>query len=229
MTTGQRALHPGQHDDGVGRGHPVDVGQQPVQPGDADVVEAVRREAVGGERERALVGHRAVGRSRRDDQHPAGAVRGGLAVEDVAALDPTGAVLGGDGFELVVVGPGQQDGPGAVGEQLADDAHALLGRLARPVHGLGHALAQRPVVVDEGVAEVGERQPGEGGDDVVGGAPPGLQVGQHRPQGRLVHAAMLPPKSRGDCVPTPQAAGRAGAHSVGAAGIDGDESDAAGT
>ena len=53
-------------------------------------------------------------------------------------------------------------GAGAVGEQLADDAHALLGRLARAVDGLGHALAQRAVVVDERVADVGERQPRSG-------------------------------------------------------------------
>ena len=55
-----------------------------------------------------------------------------------------------------------------MGEQLADDAGALLGRLARPEHRLGHALAQGAVVVDEGVADVGERQPAQPGDDLVG-------------------------------------------------------------
>ena len=43
------------------------------------------------------------------------------------------------------------------------------GCLARPVDGLGQALAQRPVVVDAGEAEVGEGQPAQRGHGVVGG------------------------------------------------------------
>ena len=98
------------------------------------------------------------------------------------------AGLGDDGLRLVVVGPGEQHRAGAVGEQLADDAHALLGRLARAVDGLGQALAQRPVVIDEGVAEVGERAAGcRRADGVVGVDPPGGDVVEQRPQGRFVH------------------------------------------
>ena len=47
-------------------------------------------------------------------------------------------------------------------------ADHVLGGLARPVDGLGHALAQGPVVVDPGEAEVGPRQPPQRGHGVVG-------------------------------------------------------------
>ena len=106
------------------------------------------------------------------------------------------AVLGDDGLGLVVGGPGQQHRRRAVVEQLADDAHALLGRLARPVHRLGHALAQRAVVVDEGVADVGERQPLQPAHDLVGVDAPGREVVEQRPQRRFVHGAMLPDRRR---------------------------------
>ena len=42
-------------------------------------------------------------------------------------------------------------------QQLADDGNALLGRLTLAVHGLGHSLTNRPVVIDERVADLGER------------------------------------------------------------------------
>jgi hypothetical protein len=57
---------------------------------------------------------------------------------------------------LVVVGAGEQDRLVAGGgQQLGHDGRALLGRLARSVYGLDHALAQHPVVVDAGEAQVG--------------------------------------------------------------------------
>ena len=164
-----------------------------MQPGDADVVEPARREAVGA---RASTRHSsATGRS----AVPAAttstsAVRlgGGAPVQHAAALLDGRAVLGHDGLGLVVGRPGQQHGRGAVGEQLADDAHALLGRLARPVHGLGQALAQAAVVVDEGVTDVGERQPAQAAHDLVGVDATGSEVVEQRPQRRFVHPAMLP-------------------------------------
>ena len=58
--------------------------------------------------------------------------------------------------------------PVAVGEQLGDDAGALLGRLARAEDCLRHALAEGAVVVDEGAADVGEGQPAQPGDRLVG-------------------------------------------------------------
>ena len=53
-------------------------------------------------------------------------------------------------------------------QQLADDRDALLERLAAAVDGLGHALAQRAVVIDQGIADLGERQAAQLLDGVVG-------------------------------------------------------------
>ena len=44
----------------------------------------------------------------------------------LAVHDGTG-VRGDDRGDLLVVGPGEQDGPAGLVEQLADDRHALLG------------------------------------------------------------------------------------------------------
>ncbi len=74
-------------------------------------------------------------------------------------------------------------------EQLGDDANALLGRLAGPVHRLGHPLAQRPMVIDERVAEVGERQSGEPRHGLVGGHLAGPDAIDQRPQRGIVHSA----------------------------------------
>ena len=76
-------------------------------------------------------------------------------------------------------------------DQLGDDPHALLGGLAGPVDRLGHALAERSMMVDEGIAEIGERQPPQAGDRLVGGDGAGPQAVDQRPQGGLVHAVML--------------------------------------
>ncbi len=131
---GERPLHAGDHDHGVGGGHLVEVGEQAVEAGDSDVVEPGRFEPVGGERQDALVGDGSVRRSGRDDEDSSIANDGRWAVEHRPALGQTGSVFGDDRLQLVVGGSGQEDGPGAVGEQLTDDAHALLRRLAWPVH-----------------------------------------------------------------------------------------------
>ena len=73
-------------------------------------------------------------------------------------------------------------------EQLGDDAHALLGCLARPVHRFRHALAERAVVVDERVAEVGERQPREARRGLVGRHLAGPDALDQRPQRGIVHS-----------------------------------------
>ena len=61
-------------------------------------------------------------------------------------------------------------GPAVALEQLLDDGGAVLGRLARTVDGLGHALAQVTVVVDAGEPEVGIGQATQLADGVVGRA-----------------------------------------------------------
>ena len=79
-----------------------------------------------------------------------------------------------------------------MGDQFGDDAGALLGRLAWPEDRLRHPLAQGPVVIDERPADVGEGQPPQPGDGIVGGDPPGREVVEHRPQRRFLHAPTLP-------------------------------------
>ena len=78
-----------------------------------------------------------------------------------------------------------------MGEQLADDPDALLGRLAGSVHRLRHALPERTVVVDEGIAEIGEGQPPQPGDGVVGRQFAGADGVDHRPQLGLVHLVIV--------------------------------------
>ena len=69
---------------------------------------------------------------------------------------------------------------------------ALLRRLARAVDRLGDALAQGPVVVDPGEAEVGEGQAPQAADRVVGRAGARGHVGEQLAERRLVHQAHYP-------------------------------------
>ena len=94
-------------------------------------------------------------------------------------------------LDLLLVGAREQHRAGAVGEQLADDPHALLGRLAGAVHRLRRALPERAVVVDEGIAEIGEGEPAQPGDGVVGRQFPGADGVDHRPQLGLVHLVIV--------------------------------------
>src|SRR5439155_23573892 len=81
-----------------------------------------------------------------------------------------------------------------LGQQLVHDRRALLGCLARRVDGLGQPLAQLAVVIDARKAEVGERQPAQPGDGVVGAQRAGADVVEEVAQGVLVHGfTILPP------------------------------------
>ena len=96
--------------------------------------------------------------------------------------------MGGEhGLRLRLVHPGQQHRPAAVLEQLADDAGALLGRLARAVDRFRQALAQPAVMVDAGIAEIGEGQPAQRPDGIVGGNAAVAHVLEQRSQRRFVH------------------------------------------
>ncbi len=91
------------------------------------------------------------------------------------------------------LGPGEHDRAGAtVGPQLGDDGGALLGRLARGVDRLGHALAQGPVVVDLGEAEIGEREAPETAHGVVGGDRAAPHVVQQLSEVGFLHVTILP-------------------------------------
>ena len=83
---------------------------------------------------------------------------------------PSDAADGGHRLDLRIGGPGQEDGPVGGGQELPDDGGAVLGRLARSVDGLGHALAQVTMVVDPGETEIGIGQPAQLAHGVVGRA-----------------------------------------------------------
>jgi prephenate dehydratase len=56
-----------------------------------------------------------------------------------------------------------------VREQFTNDGHALLWALAGSVHGFGHSLAERSMMVDERVANVNKGQPSELGYGLISG------------------------------------------------------------
>ena len=74
---GQRPLHPGHHDDGVGVGQLVGRGQQPVDARHAAVGQQGGAQAQGDQRGLALAGHRQVGGAGGDHQGPGHPGRGG--------------------------------------------------------------------------------------------------------------------------------------------------------
>ena len=76
--------------------------------------------------------------------------------------------------------------PGASSSS-ATMAARLVGGLAGSVDRLGHALAQRPVVVDPGEPEVGEGQAAQAVDGVVGGDRAHLDGVEQSAEGGLVH------------------------------------------
>ena len=155
---GQGALHAGDHDEAVRPGEPFARLEQPVQPGHADVLDALDPGAVHGHGERGLGGDRRVGGAGADHgDEPTGrrdraqrrrrgpprrcAPRGARARTSVDRL----------GRE-----PGGQHGAvGMTVVQRAQDADDLLGGLALAVDDLRVAGARGPVDVDARVAEVG--------------------------------------------------------------------------
>ena len=139
-----------------------------MQTGDTYVGQSRRRVAVRGENGGALVGHGEVGRACRSDDDPL-RVGGGCRPPDECGSEHLAiGMFGEGGFGLVIGRPGDDDRAGAVVEQLAHDAHHLLGCLAGPVHGFGLTLAERTVVIDTRIAEVGKRQSAQLRHGVIG-------------------------------------------------------------
>ena len=83
-------------------------------------------------------------------------------------------------------------GPPGSSEQLDHYPGALLGGLPGAVDGLGQPLAQRPVMIDPGEAEVGEGQPPQAAHGVVGRACARGHVVEQLAELRLVHQAHYP-------------------------------------
>jgi hypothetical protein len=165
-----------------------------VDPGDAHVGQPGRLDPVGGERDRALVGDGQVGGAGGADDDPLGA-RGGRppAQRGAGAFAPRVALEGGGG--LGVVGAGEQHG--AVtrgGQQLLDDGSALLRGLPGAVDRLGHALPQRPVVVDPSEPQVGERKAPQAFDGVLGGDGTHLDGVEEAAKSGFVHVTSMLPR-----------------------------------
>ncbi len=144
-----------------------------MEPGDPDVVESFGVTTVRGEGDGRLVGHGGVRGAGSDDQHPDVDPGFGSPPEEAASQLFGGAVLGEHRLGLIGGRARQQHRSGAVVEQFTDDPNALLGALARAVDGFGHTLAKRPVMIDEGLADVGERETAQLGHGVIGGRRPG--------------------------------------------------------
>ena len=97
--------------------------------------------------------------------------------------------MGGQrGGRLRIGDTGHQHRAGAVVQQLGHDLHDLTDALARPVDRLGQALAQSPVVVDAGVAQVGPRQAGQLRGGVGRRHAAGGHVVEQGAQGCRIHA-----------------------------------------
>ena len=185
---GERALHAGEHDDGVGRRDRVDVGQQAVQPGDADVVEAIGGEAVGAQGQQALVGDRAVGGAGGDDEHPA-RTRSSTGSRysrhrPCCRAGPCSATIA-----LTWSSDARVSSTGAVPCSSSSPTMRThcSGVLPGPYTASGMPWRSAAVVVDEGVADVGERQPPQPAHDLVGVDPTGGEIVEQRPQRRFVH------------------------------------------
>ena len=152
-------------------------------------------EAVGRERGLTFVRHGAVGGAGGQHGDPLGPRQGpahhqggGLTLghEHVRVGDPHGG-------HLVRLRSGDEHRSGAGVAQFGDDACTLGRGLARAVDHLGPPLALGPVMVDLGVAEIGERQPTQAGDGLVGCDGTAAYVVHQCLQVRLVHVTILPP------------------------------------
>ena len=155
----------------------------------------------GGQHGDALLGHRLVGRPGGDHQHPTRAARAGRHTtvgQASAAGHRPPSVPGRRGrrgrrVDLVVVGPGQQDRSASARSRSSTTIAAhCSGVLPGPVDGLGKSLAQRPVMVDPGEAEVGEGQAPQLADGIVGRAGARRHIVEQLAERGLVHAAHYP-------------------------------------
>ena len=121
------------------------------------------------QRRHRLVGDRQVGGAGRDHEHaPRPLLR--RTPDDGAPASDAAGVSGQRRVGLRVVSPSEQHGQPwrtSLRQQLRHDLGAVLWSLPRPVHRLGCALPQRPVVVDAGEPEIGEREPAQPADGVV--------------------------------------------------------------
>jgi len=156
-------LHPRRHHDHPRPTDGLGAIEEPVEPGDSNVVDAVDIGPVKLGGDGRLLGHGEIGRARRDhgdhpgEGHPCPAVHrdaaGRLVIDGLRTDATDGAVhLGGR--------PGHEDALAPSRDPLHDGDHLLRG-LPAAEHGLGKAPAQGPMVVDLGEPQVFVGQRGQ--------------------------------------------------------------------
>ena len=189
---GERALHAGDDDQRIGIGDHVELGEEPVQAGDTDVGDQGCLDPGGAQCGQRLVGNGSI-TGAGGDHHDTTVEQIGRCTPEQAATEFDDITVDGTaGAALVRRRSGEQDRSGAVLQQLRHDARAVVRLFARPVDRFGDTLAQMPVMVDRGTLHIGEGQPAETLDGVVGADRAGLHVVDELSQGRLVHRFIVP-------------------------------------
>lgn len=184
-------FHPGDHHHDVGGHHVVEAREQPMKSSHTHVGEPNRIDAVSPQGEHGLVHHRHVGGSRRHHQHPTLRPHLRPPPQHRRVRRFGHPVRGLERLALIVVHPRHQHGATSVVEQFGHDAHALLGRLARCIHGLGCTLAKMPMVIHHRVTHIGERKTGQTRRCVVGRDASGRHIVEQCSQGVGIHVFML--------------------------------------
>ncbi len=138
---------------------------QPRHPhvGDPNRIDAMRAQS-----EYRLIHHRHISRTSRHHEHTTSRPHGGAAPQHRGVRGFGHTVRGLERLALILVHPRHQNGTIAVVEQLGHDPHALLGRLARRVHGLGCALPNVSMMVHQRVPHISERKASQAGRGIVG-------------------------------------------------------------
>ena len=163
--TGEGTFHASDDNDSIGSGHPVNVGEQSMQPSHSNIVETISNNTVSAQCERRLVRHGHIGRAGGDDQHPwlwLAWLRRPIQHASRRALNREAVVKDGSHcLDLRLGRTGQQHRSVIVLQQFTNDGNALLRTLARSVDGFGHSLAKRPMMIDESVTNFNKGQPSE--------------------------------------------------------------------
>ena len=152
----QRSLHPGHDDHHFRLVDSLSLIEETMEPGDADVEEPldVTVRTLGGDRR--LFRDRKIGRAGGDHQHATEPTRLALALApgDAALFRVTDAGQPlGQRFGILRIDP-RDHHVMTTGGQTLGDLEDLGSRLALREDHFGDALAQRPVVIDLGIAQV---------------------------------------------------------------------------
>ena len=176
---GQRALHAGDHDDRFGQASVSTSARRRCSPATPQSHEQRRCEAERLEDRLTFRRHRQIGSAGRHHDHPSAPARRrdgrrGWRGRPLAATapgpNPPAAPAADAALTCSSVARVSRTGPSVPAKQLRDHRRALLGRLARPVDGLGQAEPQVAVVVHPGEAQVGIGQAPQLAHRVVGRA-----------------------------------------------------------